>query len=321
MLRAYAKSHGPTVEAPAAMGYAMTPLVAFFNGAAGAADPTAEWPQKPVMVADLTYDLCKLYWDWRREFTLRVPSRSPEGTPPVILEGGVSDGTIIRELAGVLRPALKHAIGNRLLTGPAPLIQTPSQPQGRDFWITRPQAAKLLSEARSDARARDHLPLFILIALYTGARRGAILDLTWSQIDFIRGHMNLNPPGRQQTKKRRPIVPIHPKLLGHLRRAHRKAISPYVISGPTCLVMDDDGRSTWRPMTTIKTGFNSAAQRAGIPDCTPHTLRHTSAVWMAARGVPLRDIAGMLGHSESRTTELYAHHSPEHLRRVFRAFD
>jgi integrase len=71
----------------------------------------------------------------------------------------------------------------------------------------------------------------------------------------------------------------------------------------------------------VKTGFNSAASRAGIPDCTSHTLRHTSATWMAQGGVPLHEIAGYLGHSYERTTTLYAHHHPDYLQAAKAAFE
>lgn len=302
VLRHYAKSHGQQVASAATLAYAITPMLVFFGGGAHQADLKGGWPRKAVTVAGLTYDLCRLYWDWRREFTIRM-----KGNQPTVTEGGVSDGTIIRELGGTLRPALKHAIGNRLLRGPAPLVQVPPQPHGRDLWITRDQAAALLREAMRDTRARLHLPLFILLALYTGARRGALLDLTWQQVDFVNERIDLNPPGRRQTAKRRPVVPMHPKLKLHLLRSHRRATCAHVIA------------YKGEPVGAIKTGFNSAADRAGIPDCTPHTLRHTAAVWMARAGVPLRQISGMLGHSESRTTELYAHHHPDHLRDAVRA--
>ncbi len=70
----------------------------------------------------------------------------------------------------------------------------------------------------------------------------------------------------------------------------------------------------------VKKGFNSAAARAGLPHVTSHTLRHTAGTWMAQRGVPLREIAGYLGHSDARTTELYAHHHPDYLRTAREAF-
>jgi integrase len=208
-----------------------------------------------------------------------------------------------------LRPAIRHAIEQRRLVPGEYYVPVPSAPAGRDYWITRSEAARLLWETRRDWRARLHLPLYTLIALYTGARRGAILNLTWPQIDLARGIINFNPPGRAQTKKRRPIIRIPRSLLAALRRAHRRATCEYVIAY--------EGKS----VASVKTAFNSAAERAGIPDCTSHTLRHTAGTWMAQRGVPMHQIAGYLGHSVARTTELYAHHHPDHMQQAVAALE
>ena len=149
----------------------------------------------------------------------------------------------------------------------------------------------------------------MLLALYTRQRRGALLDLTWTQVDLTRGRIDFNPAGRAQTNKRRPVIPVPRSLLAALRRAHKGASSPYVIAFHGEAVGD------------VKKGFNSAAARADIPDCTSHTLRHTAGTWMAQRSVPLREIAGYLGHSETRTTELYAHHHPDFMENARKAFE
>jgi integrase len=111
------------------------------------------------------------------------------------------------------------------------------------------------------------------------------------------------------------MMPGRVKAYWEWRRTHsthRRSNSPYVIA----YSYGDGGR-----LGSVKKGFNSAAARAGIPDCTSHTLRHTAGTWMAHRGVPLYEIAGYLGHSEQRTTELYAHHHPDHMARAKRAME
>jgi integrase len=292
----YAREHGGEVASPATLGASIEPLRAFFR------DDT---------MATLASERVKEYWAWRREHSIHALNRQRTEVEIVgaVDGGGASDGTIIRELGGALRPAIRHAIEQRRLVPGSYYVPVPSAPPGRDYWITRAEAARLLWETRRDKRARLHLPLYALIALYTGQRRGAILELTWKQVDLVRGRIDFNAPRRVQTKKRRPIIPVPRPLLAALRRAHKRASCDFVIS------------YQGERVASVKTGFNSAAARAGIPECTSHTLRHSAGTWMAQRGVSLREIGGYLGHSEARTTELYAHHHPDFMRAARAAFE
>ena len=67
------------------------------------------------------------------------------------------------------------------------------------------------------------MPLFILIGLYTGRRKEAILSLRWPQVDLDAGRIDFEVAGRRRTNKKRGKVPIPPRLLPHLRRAKRSA--------------------------------------------------------------------------------------------------
>lgn len=275
---------------------------------------TLQYSSRPLLwfftddtIATLTPERVRQYWRWRREHSLEVIDRANGLLEEV--DRKTADGTIIRELSGFLRPAIKHAINERRLDPGSYYIPVPSQPPARDYWITRQEMARLLWETRRDKRARLHLPLYALIAFYTGARRRAILDLTWQQIDLVDGKIDFNPPGRKQTAKGRPVIPVPRSLLAALKRAHRRASCANVIA------------YNGRPVKDIKTGFNSAAERAGIPQCTSHTLRHSAATWMARNNVPMREIGGYLGQSEQKTTERYAHHHPDFMRNARRAME
>lgn len=293
VLEDYAKEIGPGLATADKLAYTLAPLLHFLR------DDTL-WTLTPNRV--------RAYWDWRRVTRLNTEQIGDTITT-VAQPGRVADGTIIRELAGALRPAIRHAIQEKRLMPGEYYVPVPPAPPGRDRWLSRDEAATLLWESRRDPRSRLHLPLFILVALYTGARSGAILDLRWPQIDLVRAQIDFNPRGRVQTAKGRPVIPVPRSLLAALRRAHRRASSEFVIAYHGA------------PVGSVKTGFNSAAERAGIADLTIHTLRHTAGTWMAQEGVPLWQIGGYLGHSVARTTELYSHHSPEHLGDARRALE
>jgi len=238
------------------------------------------------MVADVTPETCKAYQVHR----------------------GVADGTVRREF-GVLRAAINHEFKHGRLTRPV-AVWMPPKPEGKDRWLTRDEAAALLNAARNEPRCRLYLPLFILMGLYTGARKGAILTLRWPQVDLVRGRIDFNPPGRKRTNKGRPVIPIPRGLhwfLGHAR----------LRGGDLGYVINRNGE----PLGDIKRAFATACTTAGIVDVTPHTLRHTAGTWMAQRGVPMFEIAGYLGHSHERTSELYSHQHPDHLSRAREALD
>ncbi len=270
-LENYGREHAATTAAPDRIGYAIDALATFWSGR---------------VVADVTRETCRAYGRNR----------------------GVSAGTLRREL-GTMRAAINHEVREGRLTRPVH-VWLPAKPEGKDRWLSREEAASLLRATRQEPKVRLYLPLFVLIGLYTGARKEAILSLRWPQVDLERQRIDFNPPGRARTAKARPVIPIPRRLLTFLYMARKRG-------GDLDYVVKCHGR----PVKDIKRAFGSAARRAGVLPCTPHTMRHTAGTWMAQRGVPLFEIAGYLGHSHQRTSELYSHHCPDHLERARRAFD
>jgi integrase len=225
------------------------------------------------------------------------------------LAAGAAIATVGRELV-VLRAAVKWAAKNAKLTS-APFVQLPPPQPPRERFLTRSEIAQLLWAARKGAHdSRLHLPLFILLAYYTGARSEAILTLRWfPQVDLDRNVIDFNPPGRAHTKKGRARLPIPRKLRWFLAKAQARSASPYVLS------------YRGEPIRQIKHSFASACRLAGLEDVTPHTLRHSCATWLLDAGVPLEQIGGWLGHSDFRTTQRYAHMHPASQARALAAFD
>ena len=143
---------------------------------------------------------------------------------------GRSAGTVRRELRRA--PGCNQPCPPRRAAYPRVAVHLPDRPEAKDRWLTRKEAAALLRAARQEPSVRLHLPLFILIGLYTGQRKEALLSLRWAQVDLDGGRIDFNPPGRRQTNKRRPLVPIAPRLLPHLRRARRRGTElGFVIHG------------------------------------------------------------------------------------------
>jgi len=241
-------------------------------------------------VKELTLDVQDRYIAWRR--ATGKGCRAPT----------LSNGTIARELM-VLRAALNDHRKRGFLTR-APYIRSLPAPPPRQRFLTAEESRRLLAECKT-----PHLHLYVLLALHTLQRPRAIYELTTGQVDLGRGRIDFLPPDALQTNKRRPVVPITATLRPHLERA--------VASSTTGSVLEYHGE----PVASVKKAFKAACRRAGLEDVTQYTLRHTGATLLAAAGVPMRQIAGMMGHTTQRITELYAKHSPDFLQDAARALD
>ena len=264
VLADYAEEVAPATAAPWRIGCAIDALTPVWEGRT---------------VAEVTRQTCKRY--------VTVRNRS--------------NGTARREL-GVLRAAINHAHREGRLTR-AVAVHLPESAEPRDRWLTRPEAAALLRAALREPRVRLYLPLFILVALYCGRRKEAILSLRWAQVDLDRGMIDFRTPDAPVTNKRRGRIPIPPKLLPHLRRARLRGTE-------MGFVINDNGAR----LGDVKRGFASACRHAGLEGVSPHTLRHSAATWLMQAGVDIWEASGFLAMTRETLERVYGHHHPDYLR-------
>lgn len=209
---------------------------------------------------------------------------------------GRTNSTIRTELES-LRSCLRWHYGNE-----APKIVAPTPSMPRERFLTKADREALIA-----AIPTPHVKLFVEIALSTGARAGAILDLTWDRVG--EQTIDFQPAGRDKTNKRRAIVPVNARLRAALETAYAARQSDYVI--------EYGGKQ----VKSVKTGLMAAARRSGVA-FSAHDLRRSAARWMAEADVPMEMIAQMLGHSTSRITFLhYARFSPRYMAEAAKALD
>jgi integrase len=297
-LSEYGEKHAPATRRPDLIGGAISKLLDFFGGRAAAAVTSAS---------------CKEYVHWR---VGQTDARAAQG-------GGrpIKPSTARRELV-VLGAALRWCWKEGKIDRPIP-VALPSQAEPRERHLTRKEAASLLYGAlgwdqrgvRHRARINRHLARFILIALYTGTRHDAILRLQWfpntagGWIDLASGVLYRRGVGAVDSIKRRPPVPIPPRLLPHLRR-WRGLTARHVIEYAGRPILSQERRA-WR----------TARELAGLGvDVTPHILRHTCATMLLQLGVSVYDVAGVLGTTEDIIRRTYGHHAHDHLRQAVAAF-
>ncbi|WP_133255493.1 tyrosine-type recombinase/integrase [Phenylobacterium soli] len=257
----YWDAHGKTVMRPDNISLAIRYLKPFFGSTSA---------------LGLTLEMQEAYRDHRRG-----------------LKAG--DESIRRDLS-VLSAALKRAVKRKKLAHCPPILSmTPAPP--RERWLTRGEVARLLWRMRGKRQA--HVRLFTRLALYTGARTGAILDLTWDRVNFETGLIDFRVPGRPQTKKRRTVAPMTRKVRRMLLHAKKHSRSRYVVS--------------WagEKIDRVAKACITHAEAAGIKDFSPHILRHTFASWAVQRRVPIFTVGKALGQTVASTTERYAKLAPD----------
>jgi integrase len=211
---------------------------------------------------------------------------------------GKSPSTVKTELEA-LRACLRWHYGKE-----APVIVAPPPSKPRERYLTKAERDKLLEHIET-----PHVRLFVILALTTGARMGAILDLTWDRVNLKHGTIDFNPPGRDKSNKRRTVVPINSRLREALEEAQKAALSDHVIE------------YAGNQVKSVKRAIAAAARRSGVP-CSPHVFRHTAAVWMAEADVPMEQIAQYLGHTSTRVTfATYVRFSPRFMATAAKALD
>jgi integrase len=220
------------------------------------------------------------------------------------LADGIAASTINNQrvtLVAALNHAHKHG---RLTSVPHVSRMPPTNPKLR--YLTRQEAADLLRACRKSRVA--YLTLFVRIALYTGARHRAVLQLTWDRVDLKDGWLDFNVPGVEVTKKRRPVAPINFKLARALRAARPTGSNSqrHVIG------------SKPEPMSAVWVAFRSACKRAKLKDVTPHTLKHTMITWGLAKASPW-DVSGVTATSLATLTTIYGKHMKGHLKQAVAA--
>ena len=160
---------------------------------------------------------------------------------------------------------------------------------------------KVLDEAQDQLMAS-----LVRLALFTGMRRSALLNLRWDDLDFERGYITLR--GDIAKKGKTDTIPMNDQARMILSGIPRSG-SPYVFPG----------KDPSKPRANISGFLNDIREKAGLPEnFRPlHGLRHSFASWLASSGeVSMYELQKLMTHSSPQMTQRYAHLHDEALRRA-----
>jgi integrase len=201
-------------------------------------------------------------------------------------------------------------------TNPAKGIERFHEDQ-RERWLTAKELHRFAEalDAYLDQNAADALRLLLL----TGAREGEVLKADWPQFDLGRGVWT--KPSHHTKEKKIEHVPLSAAALDLLRRMKQNGGA----TGP--LFPGTNGK----PRVTLRRPWVQVCKAAALADVVTlqgkrraitryrptiriHDLRHSFASHLVSNGVSLHIVGKLLGHTQSETTQRYAHVADEALR-------
>ena len=185
--------------------------------------------------------------------------------------------------------------------------------------IHRPKRSKLLpnvlskEEIKLILNAHSNLKHKMMLSLIysCGLRRSELLNLKPADIDSKRGIVII----RQSKGKKDRIAPLSPKILDMLREY-------YIGFKPKTWLFEGQNENTKYDERSLSNVLKQALTKSRInKPVSLHWLRHSYATHLLESGTDLRYIQELLGHSSSKTTEIYTHVSTKSIQQIKSPFD
>ena len=210
----------------------------------------------------------------------------------IIVRGGEGAARkVFRDLSAVFSFARRRGLIDDNPCDKAAVRKTDNQ---NDRYLTLEEIGRLgaacdaLEAEGANCKGVDIARLWAL----TGCRRQEIAELKWSEVDFERGLLVL-----ADSKTGKSIRPLGSAAATILQRIERSPNCDFVFPADTGDRAFQGAKGIWRKIVT----------RAGLEGVTPHTLRHTLASMAISSGEPMALTGAILGHSNPRSTAIYAH--------------
>ena len=250
----------------------------------------------------------------------RLTSLDVQSLYSALGESGLSSLSI-KHTHRVLHRAMVQAVRWNLVVRNPCDGATPPQAQRREMNVLTEEQVNVFLEATSDHPAHA---LYVL-AITTGMRLGELLGLKWTDINMEAGKLFVNRSLQRQndagivfvepkTARSRRTIQLSQLALSALRRHKTRQNEQRLFHGPewhdTGLVFTNLVGEAPDPGWQRQV-FQKALADAGLPTIRFHDLRHTAATLLLAKGVHVKVVSEMLGHTTiTLTLDTYAHSLP-----------
>jgi len=223
----------------------------------------------------------------------------------------------VRSIAGVVSSAFHRAVKWGLVAANPVSNSEPPVPKRRTGMALLPTEQMLLIEAATGPWC---LPMFLEVSAATGARRGEVLALRWSDIDgcdvvitrsLTQTKQALQFKGTKTDRPRRVTLPesVVVALEGYRKKQDefRRQFGPEYRADLDLMFANPDG-TPLKP-DSVSASVSLLCRRLGLPKgVSLHTLRHSHGSVLLADGVDLPTVSERLGHSSVRVTaDIYSH--------------
>ncbi len=237
----------------------------------------------------------------------------------------------VRRVHAVIRKPLGFAVRQEWLErNPAVNAELP-KPSARDIRPATPEEVLLLI-GTAEAQDNPMLATVVRLAAATGARRGELCALMWSDIDFDLGIVTISRSIADLGRKGGRIVKgtkTHATRRVSLGEASLEALRAFrsaendrrVVPGPYVFSLHPEGLEPWRP-DGVTAAFRGLCEDCGIKGLTFHGLRHFSVTQLLAAGEDIVTVSARHGHKDKAVTlNVYASWLPERDRAAAQTID
>jgi len=194
-----------------------------------------------------------------------------------------------------LSSLFQYAVNNELLTvNPVSKIKPFRLPEKQPLFFSETEFNELLRATPS-----HNLRNLYEVAFLTGLRLMELLSLQWSQIDFKNQLITLDNRTTLTKSKKVRTIPLNLRCLQILTELDIQKCGDFVFTDTTGKPYKGD---------YISHQFKASVRKAAInPQLHFHSLRHGFASLLIQKGVSLFFVSKLLGHSNTKTTEIYSH--------------
>lgn len=247
--------------------------------------------QHCIRLKDMELDFERYLKDWKTKSYSQIKRSDVQNKVNRVLENhgpGAANHMII-----LMRSIMNWNLRNEIIIGDNPwtgVKQIRIEP--RERFLT-PEELVRFFKALSQMTG-DIIHDYVLISLYTGARRSNVLSMRWDQLDFDLRIWRIPP--KSSKNKESLVVPLTSNALKLLRERRKKTAGEWVFPGKL------EGHHLVEP----KKSWYKLLKAAKIEDFRLHDLRRTLASYMAMGNQSLQVISKALGHKTIAATQIYS---------------